>query len=96
MFEFDLYRTPIPAHVIRQLPGGVAWECGAIPIDDGRDLVVALADAEDREMLEKLRFILAREITVVRASREAIAFALAKYYPRGEQGPDEIIDVRLG
>jgi hypothetical protein len=96
MFEFNPDRAPIPPRILRQMPGSVAWECRAIPLADERELVVALADAEDRETVEKLRFVLNREIAAVQADRAWIELALARYFPDGEHGPSEFIDVPFG
>lgn len=78
--DCDLYRVTIPAEVIRLVPGAVAREFGAIPISRGHDLVVAMSEW-DEETLDKLRFVLNRQISVVFATPEAIRFALDKYYP---------------
>lgn len=79
---FDLYRTNIPPDVIAQLPESVARESRVVPVRaNGFELVVAMVDLEDRETLAKLRFILNREVASVFATREAIRFAIEKYYP---------------
>lgn len=80
--EFDLYRRNISPEVIGIIPASVAWECWLVPIEcheDGR-LVVAAVD-HDSDTLEKLRFILNRSISIVLATRQAIEYALNRYYP---------------
>jgi type IV pilus assembly protein PilB len=78
---FDFYRRNIPPEIIGGLPASVARECLVIPIrwDDG--IVVAMADPFDRDTLDKLRFILNTHVTAVAATRGAIEYALARYYP---------------
>jgi type IV pilus assembly protein PilB len=77
----DLFRRQIPREVIDLIPASVAREGGVIPIaEDGGQIVVARAD-DDRDTIEKLMFILNRQVTVVEATHAAIRFALEKYYP---------------
>jgi type IV pilus assembly protein PilB len=79
---FDLYRTNIPPEVIAQLPESVARENRVVPVRaNDFELVVAMEDPDDRETLAKLRFFLNREVAAVFATREAIQFAIEKYYP---------------
>jgi type IV pilus assembly protein PilB len=79
---FDLYRTNIPPEIIALLPESVARECCVVPVrSNDFELVVVMEELEDHETLAKLRFVLNREVTHVFATREAIRFAIEKYYP---------------
>lgn len=77
---FDLYRTNIPPEIIAIVPESVARENLVVAVRDDYQLVVASADPDDRETLDKLQFILNRPVTTVFATREAIRFAIEKYY----------------
>ena len=78
---FDLYRTNIPPEIIAMMPESVARENCVVAVRQDYQLVVASADREDRETLDKLQFIFNRPVTTVFATREAIQFAIEKYYP---------------
>jgi hypothetical protein len=79
--DVDLYRTNIPPEIIAIVPESVVRESFVIPVRQDDELVVASSDPEDRETRAKLEFILNRPVTLVFATREAIRFAMAKYYP---------------
>jgi type IV pilus assembly protein PilB len=77
----DLFRGHIPQHVIGLIPSSVARENLAIPIYDNEGaLIVAMADPDNFDFVEKLRFVLQRDILPRRASVSAIKFALSRYY----------------
>ncbi len=79
---FDLYRTNIPPEIIALIPESVARENSVVAVRiDGYELIVAVADMGDRELMDKLRFILNRQVTAIFATRPAILFAIEKYYP---------------
>lgn len=79
---FDFYRTSIPPEIIAIVPESVARQSSVVPVRvDANGLVVAVADLSDRERMEMLRFVLNRSVTAIFATREAIRFALEKYYP---------------
>jgi len=93
---FDLYRDKIPPEIIREVPFSVAREARVIPIKmNGSALLAAISDVDDRETIAMLRFVVAREIEVGYASREAIEFALAKYYPGADPEPDGFTETSL-
>lgn len=79
---FDFYRTAIPPEVIALIPESVARESWVVPVrGDDCTLVVAAADLTDLETMDKLRFILNRPVTAIFATRQAMRFAIEKYYP---------------
>ncbi len=80
---FDLYRQSIPADLIGLIPASVAHECSAIAVAQRPDgtLVLAVADPGDIHNLDKLRFFLNRQFSLVQATPQAVKFALMKYYP---------------
>lgn len=86
-YEFiDLSSMQIPASVIEMVPESVARENLVIPLsreDDGA-LVVAMHDPMAFEVLDKLRFIINREIKVVVAPKDAILAAINRHYGQTE------------
>lgn len=86
-FDFlDLGSVQIPSSVIEMLPESVARENLVIPLsreDDG-SLVVAMHDPMAFEVLDKLRFIVNRDIKPVVASKEAIQGAINRHYGQSE------------
>src|SRR5262249_1331095 len=81
----DLSRMAIPPEIIEQVPESVARENVVIPVqeDDGV-LTVAVSDLDDVETIEKLEFILNKEILPVLALREQILDAIDRHYGRTE------------
>src|SRR5262245_43997246 len=73
-FEFvNLEALDIPSSVIALVPESVARENVVLPLEMTDERIrVALANALDLEVLDKLRFILNREIDPVVASKDAI------------------------
>lgn len=78
----DLGSRQIPADVIEYVPQSVARENVAVPIglDDDGSLRVAVANPDDVETLEKLRFILNKQVRIAVAPRAAILEAINRYY----------------
>ncbi|MEX0701466.1 MAG: ATPase, T2SS/T4P/T4SS family [Planctomycetales bacterium] len=75
----------IPQAVIELVTESVARENVVIPLSvEGNKLVVAISDPMAFEVLDKLRFILNREIDVVVASRQAIQQAINRHYGQSE------------
>jgi uncharacterized protein (TIGR02996 family) len=71
--------------VIELVPESVARENLVIALDlNGRDLRVAMADPTDYDTLQKLGFILNKDIIPVKADREAIAAAIDCCYGKSE------------
>jgi type IV pilus assembly protein PilB len=86
-YEFiDLSSVQVPSSVIEMVPESVARENAVIPIsreDDG-SLVVAMHDPFAFEVLDKLRFIINREVKVAVAPKEAIQAAINRHYGQSE------------
>lgn len=89
----DLREVSIPPNIVELVPESVARENIIMPMsEDNGALRVLLADPQDFETLEKLRFILNRQIDVAVASREAINEAINRYYGQtGEESADSML-----
>lgn len=85
-YEFvNLDEMEIPANVIEQVPESVARENTVIPLEmQGDALMVAVHDPMNFEVLEKLRFILNKDIRVSMASKEMIQNAINRHYGQSE------------
>lgn len=85
-FEYvNLDDREIPADVVEQVPESVARENSVIPLEMvGDSLLVALDDPMNYEVLDKLRFILNKDIKVAMAPREAIQNAINRSYGQSE------------
>ncbi|HET6424890.1 MAG TPA: ATPase, T2SS/T4P/T4SS family [Planctomycetaceae bacterium] len=81
-YEFvSLEGLEIPRTVIELVPESVARENYVIPLDVEDDTIkVAVSNAMDYEVLDKLRFVLNREVKVAVASKEAIQAAINRHY----------------
>jgi len=82
----DLATMQIPSSVIEMVPESVARENLVIPLnltDDGA-LVVAMHDPMAFEVLDKLRFIINRDIKVSVSPKEAIQTAINRHYGQNE------------
>jgi type IV pilus assembly protein PilB len=77
----NLADVNIPPAVIELVPESVARENAVLPLaeGDGR-LTVILSDPWDIDTVDKLRFILNRQIELALAPREAILEAINRYY----------------
>src|SRR5712691_463988 len=81
----NLNGLEIPSSVIEMVPESVARENVVIPISlDGDALTIAINDPMKFEVLDKLRFILNREIKVKVAPNEAIQAAINRHYGQSE------------
>lgn len=77
----DLTDVEIPVSVVQLVPESVARENFIIPMSqDNGSLKILMSDPNDFETIDKLRFILNREIEIALAPREAINEAINKYY----------------
>ncbi len=85
-YEFvDLDEMEMPSYIIEQVPESVARENTVIPLEmQGESLVVAVHDPMNFEVLEKLRFILNKDIKVAMASKEMIQNAINRHYGQNE------------
>ncbi|TWT61825.1 GspE/PulE family protein [Rubinisphaera italica] len=89
----DLTAIEPDPSVIEQVPESVARENIVFPVEmRGESLVVAMNDPMNLEVLDKLRFILNRDIQVVVASMESIQAAINTHYGQHEtESVDSII-----
>jgi type IV pilus assembly protein PilB len=81
-YEFVKLETmEIPRSVVELIPESVARENVVIALALDEDAIqVAVSNAMDYEVLDKLRFVLNREVKVAVASKEAIQAAINRHY----------------
>ncbi|QDU53043.1 GspE/PulE family protein [Gimesia panareensis] len=93
-YEFvELEGMEIPQSVIELVPESMARENTVIPVGmKGDSLQIALHDPMKYEVLDKLRFIINRDIDVVMAPIEAIQSAINRHYGQSET---ESVDTML-
>ena len=82
MEPVDLFHRYIPEYVLGFLPANVARENRVVPLEEDQAgaLFVAMDDPDDRDTVEKLRFILNRCVRAVRATPAGIDYAIRRYY----------------
>jgi len=81
----DLTTIEGNSEVVSQVPESVARENIVFPVEmRGESLVVAMNDPMNLEVLDKLRFILNRDIKVVVASTDSIQAAINMHYGQHE------------
>jgi type IV pilus assembly protein PilB len=81
----DLTEMTIPPAVIEMVPESVARENVVLPLSsDGMALKIIMADAGDLTTLQKLEFILNRQLSPVIAPREQIIEAINRHYGQSE------------
>jgi type IV pilus assembly protein PilB len=89
----DLSEVEIPEMVIELMPEAVARENIVLPmseVDGG--LKVLMSEPGDVDTIEKLRFILNRDVTVALATRSSITFAINRMYGQVEgESADSIL-----
>lgn len=82
----------IPAHVRAKVPSEVARDLVALPLqlrDDGKTLLVAMAEPQNLKHLDTLRSVSRCRITAQFAGRQAIAKSFARFYDgEAEMGAD--------
>lgn len=85
----DLFVQEIPQSILYWMPETlVEAEC-VLPVELDEDvLVVAVLTPDDFALEDKIRFICNREIRLVSATREAMAYAIRKYYPAAKPSFD--------
>jgi type IV pilus assembly protein PilB len=77
----NLDEVKIPEDIIELVPETIARENATLPLSlEGDALKVLLTDPLDVETIEKLRFILNRQIQIALAPRENILEAINRYY----------------
>ncbi len=90
---YDLDEVQIPESIIELMPESVARENVVLPIEeiDGR-LKVLISDPSDVDTLEKLRFILNRDVTPALAPKSQILEAINRMYGQVEgESADSIL-----
>src|SRR5438477_13140359 len=81
----DLTEVTIPPAVIELVPESVARENVILPMAlDGGVLRVIMSDPSDFDTVQKLQFILNKDIQPVLAPREQIIEAINRHYGQGE------------
>jgi type IV pilus assembly protein PilB len=78
----DVAEVTIPPSVVEQIPESVARENCVLPFseDDSGGLIVVTADPNDFETLDKLRFILNRDVRFALADKESILESINRHY----------------
>jgi len=81
----NLSEVAIPPAIVELVPESVARENAILPLgeDDGA-LKVIISDPLDYDTLDKLRFILNRDVRIALAPRESINEAINRYYGQTE------------
>jgi type IV pilus assembly protein PilB len=91
----DLREIEIPPTVIELVPESIARENSVMPLSqEAGSIRVIMHDPHDFETLDKLRFVLNRDINVALASKEAIVEAINRYYG-GQTRETESVDSML-
>jgi type IV pilus assembly protein PilB len=91
----ELREIEIPPSVIELVPESLARENIVMPLAQGNGTIkVIMHDPLGFETIEKLRFVLNREIEVALAPKEAIVEAINKYYG-ASSGETESVDSML-
>lgn len=81
----DLANVEIPKSVTELVPESVARENHIMPLEvEGNNLKVLTSDPGNYDALQKLQFILNKDITPVLAIQEQITEAINKYYGQSE------------
>src|SRR6266566_6280293 len=81
----DLTEVTIPPAVVELVPESVARENVVLPLaQDGPILKVIMSDPTDVATMEKLQFILNKQITPVLAPRDQIVEAINRHYGQSE------------
>ncbi|MCP3692895.1 MAG: Flp pilus assembly complex ATPase component [Planctomycetaceae bacterium] len=77
----DLSEVTIPEEVVEMVPETIARENATLPLTvTGEELKIIISDPMDIETVEKLRFILNRQVQIALAPRENILEAINRYY----------------
>ncbi|MFT5303693.1 MAG: type IV pilus assembly protein PilB [Mariniblastus sp.] len=89
----DLNTVEIPEMVIELMPEAVARENNVLPFaETDRGLKVVMSEPGDVDTVEKLRFILNRDVTVALATRSSIVLQINRMYGQVEgESADSIL-----
>src|SRR5436305_4173802 len=81
----DLKGITIPTSVVEMVPESVARENTVIPLShENNSLQIVMSDPNDLDTIEKLRFILNKEIQAVLSNREDVITAINSHYGQSE------------
>ncbi len=87
----DLQEVEIPASVVELVPESLARENLVMPLaQENGAIKVIMHDPMDFETIDKLRFVLNREIEVALAPKEAIVEAINRYYGSSSQETESV------
>lgn len=71
----------IPTYILELITREMARECTVVPVGfRNPELVIAVVDLHDIELLDKLRFVLNRDLYFVQADPEWIRAMIHRYY----------------
>jgi type IV pilus assembly protein PilB len=91
----ELREIEIPSSVVELVPESLARENVVMPMSQANGIIkVIMHDPMDFETIDKLRFVLNREIEVALSSKEAIVEAINRYYG-GSTTETESVDSML-
>jgi len=77
----DLSEVTIPKSVIDLVPESVARENTVLPLADEAGMIkIVTADPTDLDTMQKLQFILNKDLRIVRSSGEQIVAAIDRHY----------------
>src|SRR5436305_1175804 len=90
----DLTEVTIPPAVVELVPESVARENVVLPLSqDGPILKIIISDPTDVATMEKLQFILNKQITPMLAPKEQIIEAINRHYGQSEtESVDSMLD----
>ncbi len=87
----NLHEVEIPSAVVELVPESLARENQVMPLaQEGGSIKVIMHNPMDFETIDKLRFVLNREIEVALAPKEAIVEAINKYYGSSTQETESV------
>ena len=87
----DLNEVEIPPGVVELIPESLARENFVMPMaQEGGSIKVIMHDPLNFEAIEKLRFVLNREINMALAPKEAIVEAINRYYGSSTQETESV------
>jgi type IV pilus assembly protein PilB len=93
MEYIDPMKTEIPERVIELMPQSIAREKNVLPFEEtDRGLKILMSEPGEVDLIEELRFILNRDVTVALATRSSINEAINRLYGQQEgESADSIL-----
>ncbi|HKU66895.1 MAG TPA: GspE/PulE family protein [Candidatus Baltobacteraceae bacterium] len=83
--SIDLASVAPDADAVRRIPRTLALRHDVLSLSsDGNQLTIALPDAHDREVIDRVRLVTGMHVRAYRAPREAIRAKLSAVYPAAE------------